>query len=148
MELLFFDSTAETDVVRRFPTSAKVFVSASRPPTWQPRALTTQPPRFHIYIIWIKRREVVVGAKRIRNKKLREHQYRKVCGSVRVGGKNPMSVWWSNEIKAAVGRGEAAWKVVLVADDEEAREVCTEAYREEKRKVKRCIYQSKMKVNE
>ena len=25
---------------------------------------------------WIKRREVVVGAKRIRNEKLREHQYR------------------------------------------------------------------------
>ena len=29
MELLSFDSPAETDVVRRFPTSAKVFVSTS-----------------------------------------------------------------------------------------------------------------------
>ena len=26
---------------------------------------------------WIKRREVLVGARRIRSKKLREHQYRK-----------------------------------------------------------------------
>ena len=31
--------------------------------------------------------------------------------------------------------------------NEEAKEKCTEAYREEKRKVKRCIYQSKKKVN-
>ena len=74
---------------------------------------------------WIKRREVVVGARRIRSEKLREHQYREgyakslegkgvewggdnivkhmweqvkravvecareVCGSVRVGGKEP-----------------------------------------------------------
>ena len=74
---------------------------------------------------WIKRREVVIGARRIRSKKLRKHQYREgytrslegkgvewdgdnniehmweqvkqamvesareVCGSVRVGGKNP-----------------------------------------------------------
>ena len=29
MEPLYFDSPAETDIVRRFPTSAKVFVSAS-----------------------------------------------------------------------------------------------------------------------
>ena len=29
MELVFFDSPAETDVVRRFPRSAKVFVAAS-----------------------------------------------------------------------------------------------------------------------
>ena len=27
--------------------------------------------------VWIKRREVMVGAKRIRSEKLREHQYRK-----------------------------------------------------------------------
>ena len=40
---------------------------------------------------------------------------RKVCGSVRVGGKNPKSVWWNDEIKSAVGRKEAAWKGVLVA---------------------------------
>ena len=82
---------------------------------------------------WIKRREVVVGALRIRSEKLRENQYREryarslegkgvewdvgnnaehvwkqvkramvesareVCGSVRVGGKNPKSVWWNDE---------------------------------------------------
>ena len=39
---------------------------------------------------------------------------RGVCGSVRVRGKNPRSVWWNNEIKATVRRKE-----VLVASDEE-----------------------------
>ena len=29
---------------------------------------------------------------------------REVCGSVRVGGKNPKSVWWNDEIKAEVRR--------------------------------------------
>ena len=37
---------------------------------------------------------------------------------------------------------------MLAANDEENKERCMEAYREEKRKVKRCIYQSKKKVNE
>ena len=64
----------------------------------------------------------------------------RVCGSVRVGGKNPKSVWWNDEIKAAVRRKEAAWKEVLAASDKEAKERFIEAYREEKRKVKRCIY--------
>ena len=31
-------------------------------------------------------------------------------GSVRVGRKNPKSVWWNDEIKTAVRRKEAAWK--------------------------------------
>ena len=35
---------------------------------------------------------------------------REVCGSMRVGGKNPESVWWNDEIKAAARRKEAAWK--------------------------------------
>ena len=39
---------------------------------------------------------------------------REVCSSVRVGGKNQKSVWWNDEIKAAVTRKDAAWKVVLV----------------------------------
>ena len=52
-------------------------------------------------------------------------------------------MWWNNEIKVAVRRRE-----VLAASDEEAKEKCMGAYREEKRKVKRCIYQSKKKVNE
>ena len=79
---------------------------------------------------WIRRREVVVGDRRIISEKLREHQYREgyatrslegkgvewdggdyvehmweqmklamaesareVCGSVRVEGRNPKSVW-------------------------------------------------------
>ena len=50
-------------------------------------------------------------------------------------GKNPNSVWWNDEIKAAIRRNEAAWKV-LAASDEEAKERYTEAYREEKRKEK------------
>ena len=111
---------------------------------------------------WIKKREVVVRVRGIRSEKLREHQYREgyskslegkgvewdgdnnvehmweqikramvesareVCCSVRVGGKNPKSVWWNDEIKAAVS-------------DEEAKERCMEAYREQKRKAKRCM---------
>ena len=38
---------------------------------------------------------------------------RVVCGSVRVGRKNPKSVWWNDEIKAAVKGKEDAWKGVL-----------------------------------
>ena len=57
-------------------------------------------------------------------------------------------MWWNDEIKAGVRRKEAAWKGVLVASDEETKERCMEAYIEEKRKVKRCIIQSKKKVNE
>ena len=53
-----------------------------------------------------------------------------------MGGKNPKSVWWSDEIKAAVRRKEDAWKRVLAASDEENKVRCMEAYREEKRKVK------------
>ena len=40
---------------------------------------------------------------------------REVCGSLRVGGKNPKSVWWTKE---------AAWKEVLRARDEDAKERC------------------------
>ena len=79
--------------------------------------------------------ERMIMARRIRREKLREHQYRegyewdrdnnvdhmweqvkrammesarKVCDSVRVGGKNPKIVWWNDEIKAAITRKEAA----------------------------------------
>ena len=65
-----------------------------------------------------------------------------------LGGKNPKSVWWNDEIKATIRRKEAAWKVVLAASYEETKERCMEAYREEKKKVKRCIIQRKKKVNE
>ena len=73
---------------------------------------------------------------------------REVRGSVRVGGKNPNSVWWNEEIKAAVRRKEGAWKGLLAASDKETKERCMEAYRKERKKVKRCIIQSKKKVNE
>ena len=36
----------------------------------------------------------------------------------------------------------------VAANDEEAKERCMEAYREDKRKVKRCIIQSKKKIHE
>ena len=57
-------------------------------------------------------------------------------------------MWGNDEIKAAVKGKEAPWKEVLVASDEEAKERCIQVYREEKRSVKRCIYQSKINVNE
>ena len=57
-------------------------------------------------------------------------------------GKKPKNVWWNKEIK------DAALKEVLAASNEEAKERCMEAYREEKRKVKRSVYQSKKKVSE
>ena len=53
-------------------------------------------------------------------------------------------VWWNDEVKAAIRRKVAAWKV-LVASDEETKERCMDAYKEEKCKVKRCIYQRKKK---
>ena len=73
---------------------------------------------------------------------------REVCGSVRVRGKNPKSVQWDDGVKAGIRRREAAWKEVLAANDEETKEGCLEAYREDERKVKRCVIQSKKKVNE
>ena len=62
-----------------------------------------------------------------------------VCGSVRGGGRNPKRVWWNDNIKIAVRRKEDAWKVVFVASNKEAKERFMELYREEKRKVKKCI---------
>ena len=39
-----------------------------------------------------------------------------------------------------VRRKEAAWKVVLAASVEESKERCMEAYREEKKDAKMCVY--------
>ena len=47
-------------------------------------------------------------------------------GSVRIGGKNPKRVWWNDEIKATVRKKDAAWKEVLTASNEEAKERCME----------------------
>ena len=49
-----------------------------------------------------------------------------------MGEKNPNSVWWNDELKTAVRRNEVAWKEVLAASDEEAKETCMEAKRKEK----------------
>ena len=45
-------------------------------------------------------------------------------------------------------RKEADWKGVWAASDEVTKERCVGAYRDEKRKVERCIIQCKKKVNE
>ena len=63
-------------------------------------------------------------------------------------GNDPKRVCWNDKVKAAVKRKEGAWKQVLGARDESAKERCMGAYREEKRKRKRCIYQSRKEVNE
>ena len=56
---------------------------------------------------------------------------REICDSVRVG--NPKSMWWNDEVKDAVNRKEAAWKKVFGARDEDGKERCIEAYKEEKK---------------
>ena len=73
---------------------------------------------------------------------------REVCGSARVGGGNPKSVRWNDQANAAVERKEDAWKEVLGARNEDATERYLEVYKEEKRKVKRYIYQSEKEVQE
>ena len=72
---------------------------------------------------------------------------RKLFGSGRVGGQPKGIVCCSEKVKSVIKRKEAAYKVMLGAEDEHTKEKCMEAYREEKRKVKRCIYQSKKEVN-
>ena len=46
-------------------------------------------------------------------------------------------------VKAEVKRRKTAWKEILGVRDEVAKERCVEAYKEEKKKVKGCIYQRK-----
>ena len=48
----------------------------------------------------------------------------KLCSSVRVGGRNPKSVWWDDEVKAAFKRKEDAWMEVLGAKDVDERGRC------------------------
>ena len=56
-------------------------------------------------------------------------------------------MWKEEELKAAVKRKETAWKEVLGARDEDAKEKDVWKFTQ-KRKVKRCIYQRKEEVNE
>ena len=57
---------------------------------------------------------------------------REVYNSMKVREKNPKSVLWNNEVKAAVRRKEAPWKELLATSNEEVKGRCMEAYREEK----------------
>ena len=49
---------------------------------------------------------------------------REVCNSVSVGGENPKNAWWNDQVKVVVKRKKAAWKEVLGARYEDARERC------------------------
>ena len=73
---------------------------------------------------------------------------REVCGSMRVGEMSLRNVWWNDVARATFESKKAVWKEVLGAGDEDAKERCMEVYKEEKRKVKMCIYQNKKEVNE
>ena len=50
-------------------------------------------------------------------------------------------MWWNDDLKAVIKIKEDAWKQVLGARDEAAKERCMEAYREEK--IKKFIHISK-----
>ena len=52
----------------------------------------------------------------------RVERARELFGSLRKWRKNPKSILWNDEVKAIVRRKEAAWKEVLAASDEEAKE--------------------------
>ena len=52
-----------------------------------------------------------------------------MLGSVRAEGGNPKSVWWNDQVKAAVKRKWDAWKEVLGAREEDARRKCLEVYK-------------------
>ena len=47
---------------------------------------------------------------------------REVCGSISVGGKTK-SVWWNDEIKAAVRRKYTAWNGVLSPSDKQTKKM-------------------------
>ena len=71
-----------------------------------------------------------------------------IHGSLRVGGGNPKTVRWNDQVRKEDAWKEDAWKEELGARDKVAKERCLGFYKEEKRKVKMCIYQSKKEVQE
>ena len=60
-----------------------------------------------------------------------------------VGGKNQKSVWWNDEIKAAVRRKESTWKEVLEPKDvwtfTKKREKLKDVYIRERRRSKNSL---------
>ena len=69
--------------------------------------------KFRLVGAWIKWREVVVGLGKTGN----GGKCKRSMWHSESWGKEP-SVWWNDEIKAAVRRKEAAWKRLLAACDE------------------------------
>ena len=55
-----------------------------------------------------------------------------MCDSGIVRGKNQKNMWWDDNVKVAVRRKQAAWKVMGVGAEDE-RERCLEVYKEEKK---------------
>ena len=66
---------------------------------------------------------------------------RGVWGSVRVGGKNPKSVLEQRGKSCSYEKVGFLDGSVGVARDEDPKERCLEVYKEEKKRVERCIYQ-------
>ena len=58
------------------------------------------------------------------------HSAREVCGLVRVGEKKPKNILRNDVVKAAVERKEAAWKEVLGAREDIAKDRCMEVYKD------------------
>ena len=102
--------------------------------------------RLECKVNWDKGRNVEKMLERVKRAKV--DSAREVYGSARVEGKNPKNIWLNEVIKAAINRKMAAWMEVLGARDKVVKDRRMEVYKEEKRKVKRCIYQSKKEANE
>ena len=74
------------------------------------------------------------------------HDAIKLCSSLK--GEKAKNVGWNNVLNATVERKEATWKEIVGARNKVTKERYLKIYKEEKRKVKRCICQRKNEVNE
>ena len=63
------------------------------------------------------------------------------------GGKNPKSVWWNDDVKAAIRKNEPAEKDVLECRDEDAKERFIEVYRKKRERLKGAYIRGKKEVN-